>query len=200
MIKPHSIVISVTKTYGNKLKIDLLNVNHYYVNIIMETFYEPDEILNFWFPNQSYQKWWFISNSQLDLEITNKYYNQMTQLYDNFQIENYIDANIQTNKIISDIILLDQFSRNIARVKNNIDINSYTKKAEILSNIWIGKKYYLTEPVKYTVFALLPIRHTKDKSKIKELLPVLEEIKHLNSNNSNPIYVKFLTHTLRALE
>ncbi len=166
----------------------------------METFYEPDEILNFWFPNQSYQKWWFISNSQLDLEITNKFYSQMSHLYDSFQIENYVETNNQTKKIISDIILLDQFARNISRVKNNIDVNAYTIKAEILANIWICKKYYLTEPVEYTVFALLPIRHTKDKIKIKELLPVLEEIKHINSNESNPIYNKFYTHTLRALK
>ena len=142
----------------------------------MEIFYDPNEILQFWFPNPQYQKWWFISNLKLDQHISEKYYKQMEKLFDGFSIDNYLNA--QPKKIITDIILLDQFSRNISRVKNeeDIDIQAYTKKAELLSEIWLGKKYYLTEQIEYTVFALLPIRHSKDKNKIKKLIPILDEI------------------------
>jgi len=165
----------------------------------MEPFYEPDEILQFWFPNEQYQKSWFIGNTQLDQEITNKYHWQMVRLFENFNVENYSSAS--ANKIISDIILLDQFSRNISRVKTNLEnqIPDYTQKAIELSKIWLKNKYYLTEPVAHTVFALMPIRHSKDKISISKLMPVLEEIKTINKNDSNPIFIKFYTHTLRAL-
>lgn len=164
----------------------------------METFYEPDEILNFWFPNSQYQKWWFIGNTQLDQQIAEKYFNQMSNLFSNFKIGDYLD--ISVNKLLSDIILLDQFSRNISRIKSDIDVSAYTKKAQILSEIWLDKKYYLTEPIAYTVFALLPIRHSKDKNAIEKILPVLDEIKEINQNYSNPIYKKFYLHTIRSLQ
>lgn len=166
----------------------------------METFYDPIEILKFWFGNHEYKKWWFISNSQLDQEIANKYYEQMRTLYDNWSIENY--SNVPSNRIISDIILLDQFSRNIARVKppGTIEIIHYTKKAEALSEIWINQQFYMTEPISHTVFAFLPIRHSKDKIAIGKLIPILDTIKTIGNNNSNPIFIKFYTHTLRALQ
>lgn len=159
---------------------------------------DPDEILNFWFPNTMYQKWWFIGSQQLDQEITDKYYGQIQSLFSNFHIDEY--KTVPINKIISDIILLDQFSRNISRVIKDIDVNAYTEKAELLSNIWIERQYYLTEPIAHTVFAFLPIRHSKNKIKIRKLLPVLDEIKNFNNNESNPIYNKFYTHTLKAIQ
>ncbi len=159
---------------------------------------DTNNLLKFWFPNSEFQKWWFISNSQLDLEIYQKFYNKMVELFNSFNITNY--TNSDKIKLITDIILLDQISRNISRVIEQIDIPTYTEKAELLANIWISEKYYLTEPIEHTVFALLPIRHTKNKVSIKKLIPVLDEIKNINSNESNPIYVKFYTHTLRALK
>ncbi len=159
---------------------------------------DTNNLLKFWFPNSQFQKWWFVSNSRLDQEIYQKFYYEMVELFNTFNIDNYADTD--KIKLITDIILLDQISRNISRVTSNIDIPSYTEKAELMANIWICKKYYLTEPIEYTVFALLPIRHTKDKNKIKKLLPILDEIKHININESNQIYIKFYTHTMRALQ
>jgi len=156
---------------------------------------ESNEILKFWFPNFQYQKWWFISTTKLDQQIYDKFYNQMVELFENFNIDYYNNTN--PIKLITDIILLDQFSRNIFRINDRINIQAYTQKAELLSNIWIKSKYYLKEPIAYTVFAFLPIRHTKDKNKIANLLPLLEKIK---PNKPNKIYTKFLVHTMRALE
>lgn len=153
-------------------------------------------ILDFWFGNDfKFRKWWFTSNEDLDQEIYNKYYQEMVNTFINFNKEKY--HCVGPIKLITDIILLDQFSRNISRIINQIDIPAYTEKAEILSNIWIEKKYYLTEPIAYTVFAFLPIRHTRDKNKIHNLLPLLVQCKPLEQNQ---IYNKFLTHTLRALQ
>ncbi len=152
-----------------------------------------NEILNFWFGDFTYKKWWFVSTVELDQKIYSMYYNQMLNVFNNFNLAYY--NNIEPIKLITDIILLDQFSRNISRVFNQIDIISFTNKAQILSNIWIEKKYYLTEPIAYTVFAFLPIRHSKNPNEICKLLPLLAECK---PTEPNQIYNKFLTHTLQA--
>lgn len=95
-------------------------------------------ILDFWFGNDlKFRKWWFTSNEDLDQEIYNKYYQEMVNTFINFNLENY--HCVGPIKLITDIILLDQFSRNISRIINQIDIPAYTEKAEILSNIWIEK-------------------------------------------------------------
>jgi len=159
---------------------------------------DTNNLLQFWFPNSQFQKWWFKSNVRLDQEIYQKFYHKMVDIFNTFNIESY--ENTDKIKLITDIILLDQISRNISRVIRNINIPNYTEKAELLANIWIGKKYYLTEPIEYTVFALLPIRHTKNKCSIKKLLPILDEIKYINANDSNQIFIKFYTHTIRVLE
>ena len=99
------------------------------------------------------------------------------------------------------IILLDQFSRNIYRTNNEINICDYTNKACLLSNIWINNKYYLTEAIEHTVFALLPIRHTRNILEIQKLLPILDEIKEYKNyiNNENVIFNKFYIHTCKSL-
>jgi uncharacterized protein (DUF924 family) len=156
-------------------------------------------IINFWFPDDEYHSWWFIPKNNLDQIIYDKYYQQMVDTFDNFNIDDYL--NCSTNKIISDIIILDQFSRNINRIVNNLNIYDYTTKAHLLSKIWIDKKYYLTAPIKYTVFALLPIRHIGDKNQIENMIGFLDEIKkNYPDINSNKIFQKFYFHSKRALE
>lgn len=53
-------------------------------------------------------------------------------------MESYLKSTPE--EIISDIILLDQFSRNINRIIRNLDLIEYTNKAIQLSNEWIEKK------------------------------------------------------------
>ncbi len=158
-----------------------------------------NSIINFWFPDDNYHNWWFIPKNNLDQIIHDTYYQQMINTFDNFNINDYTDCSI--NKIISDIIILDQFSRNINRIVKNLDINQFTIKAHMLSKIWIDKKYYLTESIKFTVFALLPIRHIGDKNQIENMIGILDEIKNINPTvESNKIFQKFYFHSKRSLE
>lgn len=164
------------------------------------------QILNFWFPNNNYNIWWFKSNEILDKKIYDNYFTIMIDTFINHNTSKYIDANPES--IVESIILLDQFSRNINRITNNLDVKEYTKKARELSQIWIDKKYYLTEPILHTVFAFLPIRHLNDVEQMKHLIKILEEmesnIDSLKSNKvfdtkiiSNKVFDKFKLHTLR---
>ena len=82
-----------------------------------------------------------------------------------------------------------------------MDIIQYTNKAIELSNEWIKRKYYLTCPIKWTVFAFLPIRHSKNKEQINRLVGILEQVE--KSNNLillNKIYQKFKFNTIRQME
>ena len=73
----------------------------------------------------------------LDQKIFNQYYIQISKTFDNFNMESYLKSTPE--EIISDIILLDQFSRNINRIIRNLDLIEYTNKAIQLSNEWIEK-------------------------------------------------------------
>lgn len=61
----------------------------------------------------------------------------MNNIFNNFNLENYSQSS--PKEIIRDIILLDQFSRNINRIVGVLDIIEYTNKAIQLSNQWIKK-------------------------------------------------------------
>ena len=156
-----------------------------------------NDILNYWFPNQLYNKFWFATDEQVDNYINTEYYKIMVKLFEDLSKDND-DAldKLTTKQLISYIIILDQFSRNIARVNTNVDSNVITNMTEVaskLSYIWINKKLYLQENINKTVFALMPLRHSYKLHDYKVILEVLEEVK----DKENEIYKKFKAQTLR---
>ncbi len=153
-----------------------------------------DTVLTFWFPNDDYNIWWFKSNDKLDRIIHNLYFELMVDTYNEFNIKNYIDKT--PDEIVATIILLDQFSRNINRI-TNIDVEEYTLKAYQLSQIWIDRQYYLNQPIKKTVFALLPMRHVGKQNDLINIISILNQIENVNSKND--IFAKFKLHTIRQL-
>jgi uncharacterized protein (DUF924 family) len=157
-----------------------------------------DSILNFWFPDDSYHSWWFKSNDIFDRKIYDTYYDMMYHHYNNFKEQDY--SNASPSILISMIILFDQFSRNMARIKNIINVNDFTNMAMKLTNIWLTRNLHLTEPIKYTVFALLPIRHMKQVDCIKDLVILLERMQEQNNDlKTNIIFNKFKSATIRNL-
>lgn len=153
-----------------------------------------DTVLTFWFPNDNYNLWWFKSNKDIDKQIYDIYYDLMVKTFNDFNIDNYFDNS--PDKLITAIILLDQFSRNINRIIN-IDVKEYTQKAYQLSQIWIDKQYYLNQPINKTVFALLPMRHIGKQNDLINIISILNQIE--NNNSKNEIFNKFKLHTIRQL-
>ena len=158
---------------------------------------EVEDILHFWFPNQKYNKFWFEKNIDFDILIKNKYQDLLLKIFKNIKEADIIE--FSSNELISIIILLDQFSRNIYRAtlinsdSNTIgdktiyytniesnDITKMTEEANRLSKYWIQKKYYLTEPINKTVFALMPLRHLNKLHDYNIILDILEKSKKLN--------------------
>lgn len=156
-----------------------------------------NEILEFWFPNESYNNFWFKSTNELDNLIYQKYYPELKNKMDNFNIDFYND--ITSDDLLIDIILLDQFSRNINRIIE-IDIKTCTVYAIKLSQIWIDKSYYLTKPINYTVFALMPLRHSFEPEKLQNLILILESLENKKIGINNIVFQKFKFHTIRNYE
>ena len=156
-----------------------------------------DNILNYWFPNQLYNKFWFATDPLIDNYINGTYYDLMVKLFEYLKNQSNDSLDKLTNKqLISCIIVLDQFSRNIARVNENFNsnlISDMTLVASKLSYLWINKKNYLTEPINKTVFALMPLRHSYILHDYKVILEVLEEVK----DKETEIYKKFKAQTVR---
>jgi uncharacterized protein (DUF924 family) len=158
-----------------------------------------DSILDFWFPDNNYQKWWFKSTPEMDRKIYDTYYDVMYKQYNNFNEADYNYA--EPYVLISTIILFDQFSRNMARINMGINVNDFTRKARQLTNIWLKRALYKTEPIKYTVFAYMPIRHMKKGDEIEQLAILLERMEIQDSNlKTDTIFNKFKSTTIRNLQ
>ncbi len=159
------------------------------------------EILNFWYGNDptQFNKWWFNSDQIIDSNIYDMFSDDLIRLYYNFDLTKYQTAPVDI--LLTDIILLDQVSRHCDRVEPlAFDIIDSTKKAAQISQIWINKKYHLTQPFGYTAFAFLPIRHLKNKNDINNLMELLDSIYSHNPDiESNTIFSKFKIHTKRSL-
>ena len=152
-----------------------------------------NNILAFWFPNNSYQKWWFKSDNNLDQTIYDNFYNDMINSYHITDYTNYNPINI-----ITDVILLDQMSRNINRIIP-VNIIDYNIKAVNLANIWINNKLYLTEPIEYTVFILLALRHYNINN-ANMILNILDIIETNDINiKDNIIFSKFKNNTIKNI-
>lgn len=147
------------------------------------------DIINFWFPNDDYNIWWFKPNDDFDNYIYKNYYRKLID-YEYKHTNNCID-------MLKDIILLDQFSRNMKRINYDIDVEYYTNEAYKLSLNWINNRYYLTENIKFTVFALMPLRHLNYNEKVIELLDEIDKINPKIVNNK--IYQKFRFHSQRKI-
>jgi uncharacterized protein (DUF924 family) len=150
-----------------------------------------NKVLQFWFPNNEYQKWWFKSDNNLDQTIYNTFYNDMINSFNTSDYNHYTPVDI-----ITDVILLDQMSRNISRIVP-VNIIDYNIKAVNLAHMWINNKFYLNEPIEHTVFILLALRHYNINN-TNMILNILDIIETNNINiKDNTIFSKFKATTIK---
>jgi len=75
----------------------------------------------------------------------------------------------------------------------------YTEKAYKLSQIWIDRKYYLTQLINRTVFALLPMRHIGNQNDLINIISILNQIENNKLIIKDEIFIKFKLHSIRQL-
>ena len=151
-----------------------------------------DDILRFWFPDQSFQKWWFKKNCNIDNYILKHY----QSLIDNAKKMDWSYWLKSCDSFVAIIILLDQFTRNIYRGTSLACIND--ELALSLCYQFIKLTYDYQVPINYLVFALMPLRHSKNKSdrlyvmnKIKEYQLHWDKIGRIFNENEKNIWFKF---------
>ena len=153
---------------------------------------EIDSILNFWFPNENFNKFWF--DKSVDNKIYEEYYDLLNTTYNNIIKINNLEK-IEYKELLAIIILLDQFSRNINRIIN-INISNFTLEAKKLSMICINNKYYLNKKINHICFILMPLRHLNKISDYYIIIGILNEINDID----NKLFIKFKNETIKKLD
>ena len=131
-----------------------------------------NEILEFWFPNDNFQKFWF--DKSKDKIITDKFSNLLK-----IEGSKVIDLKSKNNnEILEYIILLDQFSRHIYRNdRNNINFINYNNKALTYAQYFINERFNYDIKFNYLCFILMPLRHSNDIKSYNIIIDILTKIK-----------------------
>ena len=155
-----------------------------------------ENILEFWFPNNNFNKFWFDGSKD---EFIIEKYKQYLEKKEEIDI-----PNLSNEKLLSYIILYDQFSRNIYR-KEKEKIKYFDKLSIKLSNYFFENKEWINVPVNHLVFYLMPYRHTFDKEKYNTIFEILEIYYDKNkeiiesNNNTKKLFEKFKNQTYKKL-
>ena len=155
---------------------------------------EITDILSFWFPNDQYNKFWFMKNEEFDKFIFDKYNKLLFNIFSKNILTSYY--RMQPAEILAIVLLLDQFSRNISRVNKELTpelIQQMTETARCLSYHWLNNKYNINAPDAHLVFILMPLRHLGQLIDYKMIINILEE------RVDSDILSKFKFHTEKRL-
>ena len=149
------------------------------------------DVLNFWFPNDNFNKFWF--DKSIDNIIKMKYGTIL-----NFLEKEIIDVDSLSDlEILEKIIILDQFSRSIYR-ENKEKVKFNDKKALNLSLNFFANRNWINIKLNHLIFYLMPLRHTFDKEYYDKIFEILKIYKLKNSDKE--LYNKFLKITKRIYE
>ncbi len=147
------------------------------------------EILNYWFPNEDYNEFWF--DTSPDEYIKKNYLNLLNQLEDENNDLFKIWNETKDGKIAL-IIILDQFTRNIYRNTDLIYKND--KLAFKIAKDIFDNNYDITFPLNYRIFSLMPYRHNKNSESLDF---VMNKIKiYENEFKNNKLLEKFKIATI----
>ena len=125
-------------------------------------------IIDFWFPDEGYQKFWF--DKSLDKYIKENYQNYLNY-YESFDINPNILSDFEILKII---IILDQFSRNIYR--DRYDYNKNDKKALNLTFYFLKKRKWTNKKLNHLIFYIMPLRHNESLQNYNLIFKILNKI------------------------
>ena len=181
------------KTEKNKFyrKIDFFFYNNIDLKFIFQKkMKEYNKVLNYWFPNSEYNKFWFSADIETDDFIKNNFYDYMKNIicYQNYTFQS-------SDELLAKIIVLDQFTRNIYR--NTSMAYHYDIIALKLAKIYFSNKYDKDHSFNKIIFALMPFRHSEE---IKDQKFVLDYLKDINIDKSTQLYKKFERASLSSYQ
>ena len=135
------------------------------------------EVLNYWFPSNGFQKFWF--DGSVDSEIKSRFSKLVELILKDIRHNrkyNIISKYKETlDSKLALIIICDQFSRNIYRdesQKENIKI--LDELALEVAYEWGEEMNISNVKLEHLVFGLLPYRHTKNYTYCRYVIEYLE--------------------------
>ncbi len=129
-----------------------------------------DNILNFWFPNNDYNEFWF--DKTPDNYIKENYMDILEKLKDSSN-EIYQEWSKSLRGKVASIIVLDQFTRNIYRNTPKMYEND-TLALSIATNI-ISNNLDKELPLNFRIFVLMPYRHQKKSDYLDIVVKKIQE-------------------------
>ncbi len=129
-----------------------------------------DNILNFWFPNNDYNEFWF--DKTPDNYIKENYMDILEKLKDSSN-EIYQEWSKSLRGKVASIIVLDQFTRNIYRNTPKMYDND-TLALSIATNI-ISNNLDKELPLNFRIFVLMPYRHQKKSDYLDIVVKKIQE-------------------------
>ena len=165
---------------------------------------QAKSIIDFWFPEYKFQKFWFSSDTKTDEQVIMKFSEILKQ--SEKADKDFINSWKTTPmNYLSLIIVLDQFSRHIYRGNETKMHKNDPKTVEYVKD-FINKKYDLKIHGLYRLFVLLPLRHSKDRDNISLCISKIREYIDFDNDNdkiSDDVRKKnlgFYNRFLRATE
>jgi uncharacterized protein (DUF924 family) len=125
------------------------------------------DVLNFWYPTNKFQKWWF--NTSMD-DIIIQTFTELLKLAECKKLDEW---KYTEKSCIALIIVLDQFSRHVYRHTNYTINDEY---ALSLSKYYITNYNIILMNPSYLSFILLPFRHSKNIKLIEQSIVLMTKV------------------------
>ena len=150
-----------------------------------------ESVLQFWFPNENYQDFWFDKSPDKHIKI-----NYLSLLLDEEAGKfNHLEDN---NNILARIVLLDQFTRNIWRGSITEQHKNDEKALELAIKLLADKRDHQF-PIYQRIFILFPLRHSHIWDNLKLVLTKIKEYeKEVNTESEKKLLRLFKNATLRS--
>jgi tRNA(Ile)-lysidine synthetase-like protein len=156
------------------------------------------KVLHFWFPNgDRYEEFWF--NGEKDEEIYQLFGDFFHEITNGLTTDNFTQHE-DPEVLLAYIILLDQCSRNLARIDPSIDYKKYDTISLQIAEHMLSETFDLTFPLSHRIFILLPLRHVaKSKNDSRYLYNVLAKVKEYQTElGSSVMLTRFRNATLAS--
>ena len=135
-----------------------------------------NDVLSFWFgdehpPSERYQKRWFGGGEALDRDITNRFGELHAQLSNGLSPSALTDP----HQLLSAIIVIDQFGRNIYR--RSALAFSWDQLAQQWAQYGLQNGYFENLSAYYQAFAAMPLMHSEDLSLHQQAIRFYTQLK-----------------------
>jgi tRNA(Ile)-lysidine synthase TilS/MesJ/uncharacterized protein (DUF924 family) len=163
--------------------------------------FEP--LLGFWFPTTSYQNFWFSTSRDHEVRsLFGKLLEDVSRL--SFEdIKQIVNTHNQSvHLLLSIVIVLDQFTRNLHRSDSPEDIDKRASNDRLVMQLLEHYQNIITaygfENLHHVIFFLLPYRHRGTPEDLRYCVSKINEIKTFLDTNPDPVKQKIFKHFCKA--